>query len=228
MTDLSADEVIDAWRDAGRSDERSLLIHPAGNDERAYRESGRAAALDVVRLLAEHGDREPSLVVDYGCGDGRVAHELARIEPAWRVVGVDASPEMVDAFDARGDAIGSTAIGMTWHTGDDRPPPVAGADVVYCYAVLIHHGWVDGAAIVARLADLVRWDGLLLIDAPLYESARERVNAHDVTTWTRPMLVDVAARAGCVVVAADVNPGEFTWADGPGPRHGRLHVLRRT
>lgn len=226
MSGLDADAVIDAWRASARGDARSYAIHPSGSNERDYRASGRAAALDVVRLVAEYGG-EPNVVVDYGCGDGRVAHELARIEPAWRVVGLDASPEMIDAFDARGDTIGSSAVGAVWHTGLDDAPPVEGVDVVYVYAVLIHHGWADGAAIIARLASVVRPGGLVLVDAPLYESARERTNAYDVTTWTRPTFTAAAARAECEVVAAVVDDGEFDWSVGPGPSHGRLHVLRR-
>lgn len=226
--DVDATEVIDEWRRVGATDDRAAAIHPAGGiDEATYRQSGRDAALDVVRLIADHGDREPALVVDYGCGDGRVAHELARIEPAWQVVGVDASPEMVDAFDARGAAIGSTALGMTWHTGAGTPSPVAGADAVYAYAVLIHHGWVDGAAMIAGLADVARVGGLVLVDAPVYDEARERSTAHDVTTWTRPMLLDAARSARCEVVEVAANDGAFDWSTGPGPNHGRLHVLRR-
>lgn len=224
---MNADDVIDAWRNVGADDDqRSLAIHPSGADEKSYRDTGRAAALDVVRLVHEHGDntRDP-IVVDYGCGDGRVAHELARIEPAWRVLGVDASPEMVAAYEVRGEALRSPAGALTWSTAD--PWPVDPVDVVYSLAVFIHHDHAAGAAMLDGLAGIVVAGGLALIDAPIYDEARERTNAHDVTTWTADAFTAAADRAGFDAVALSTSPGAFRWDAPPGPGHGFPHVLRR-
>lgn len=41
-------------------------------------------------------NREPRLVVDLGCGDGSATLTLARRWPEARIVGIDASPQMLD------------------------------------------------------------------------------------------------------------------------------------
>lgn len=224
---MNGDQVIDEWRRVGEDPEvRSLAIHPSGADEKDYRATGRQAAVDLVRTIGEHHRREPGVVMDYGCGDGRVTHELARLEPYWQVVGVDASPAMVDAFAERGRRIGSSAEAMVWHTGLGGCP-YDDVSVVYALAVFIHHDHDTGAAMLAGLVDAVEPGGLVLVDVPLYAEPRVRTGAFDVTTWTAAMFTDAVAAAGGDVVEVYENPGVFDWSTGPGPFHGRPQIVRR-
>ena len=48
-------------------------------------------------LLARVGAEDPSLVVDLGCGNGPLTMTLVERWPGARVVGVDSSPQMLDA-----------------------------------------------------------------------------------------------------------------------------------
>jgi len=48
-------------------------------------------------LLSRVAAREPELVVDLGCGNGPLTLELADRWPGARVVGVDHSPQMLEA-----------------------------------------------------------------------------------------------------------------------------------
>src|SRR5689334_20112036 len=48
-------------------------------------------------LLARVGASDPALVVDLGCGNGPLTLSLAQRWPEARVVGVDHSPQMLEA-----------------------------------------------------------------------------------------------------------------------------------
>jgi SAM-dependent methyltransferase len=68
-----------------------------------------AAGVDVHGEVALVQAYAPRLVLDAGCGTGRVAVELARRGVA--VVGVDGDPDMIDAARAK-------APGLRWVVGD--------------------------------------------------------------------------------------------------------------
>lgn len=113
-----------------------------------------------VDLLARVGAREPSLVVDIGCGPGQLTASLARRWPSARVLGVDSSPEMLGEAAAhavpgrvdfeRGDA-------STW----SPPGPV---DVLVSNATL---QWVPGhRALLPTWASWLRPGGWLAIQVP--------------------------------------------------------------
>ncbi len=64
-----------------------------GLDEPLY----RTVSSLVAECLAERGDgAPPPLIVDAGCGVGRVVTDCAALAPAGRVIGVDLSPAMLD------------------------------------------------------------------------------------------------------------------------------------
>jgi len=101
-------------------------------------------------LLARVGAEEPGYVADLGCGPGNLTGALADRWPAAQVVGVDNSPEMIAAAQARArgrDRL-SFALGdvRDWRPG--RP-----LDMLVSNAVL---QWVPGHLDMVR-----RWPGLL-------------------------------------------------------------------
>ncbi len=116
-------------------------------DATAYDRFGAHRARPVADLLARVGATSPRLVVDLGCGTGASTRPLADRWPYARVVGVDASPEMLEkarTTDQRIDWIQADLV--TW---DPPAPP----DVVLTNAVL---QWIPGHL------DLVRdWVGRL-------------------------------------------------------------------
>jgi trans-aconitate 2-methyltransferase len=101
-------------------------------------------------LLARVGADDPSYVADLGCGPGNLTAVLADRWPVAEVVGVDNSPEMIDAAqaEARGRDRLRFELADIWGWRPDRK-----VDVLVSNAVL---HWVPGHL------DLVgRWPGLL-------------------------------------------------------------------
>src|SRR5450432_2791073 len=89
----------------------------------------------VSRIEAE----APGFVTDLGCGPGNLTAALAARWPAARVLGVDSSPEMIEAAQtgpARTEA-GAEAGRLTFQLADLRTwQPDQAIDVITCNAVL--------------------------------------------------------------------------------------------
>ena len=91
-------------------------------------------------LVSRVAAQDPELVVDLGCGNGPLTLALAERWPDARVVGVDASPEMLDAareLDTAGRVEWVQADLATWDVGSLGAAP----DVIVTNATL---QWVAG------------------------------------------------------------------------------------
>jgi trans-aconitate 2-methyltransferase len=161
-------------------------------DATQYLRYGDERARPFLDLLGQVGAEQPRRVVDLGCGPGNLTALLARRWPAAEVVGVDNSPEMIEA--ARALAL----PGVSFELGDVRDwRPEGAPDVITCNAVLQwvpdHHdliaGWASllapggwlafqlpgnfnspNHALIAELARAPRWRALLA-DVPLNRQA---------------------------------------------------------
>ena len=110
---------------------------------------------DLAALLAP---REAPVVVDLGCGDGRLTQALGRHLRASSIRGVDASAAMLEAAVRYADATTSFELGdlATW-SGE-------GVDVVFANASL---QWVDNhAEVLARWMGSLRDGGELAVQVP--------------------------------------------------------------
>ncbi len=124
-------------------------------DAAQYLRFGGERARPFFDLLTRVGAQSPRYVADLGCGPGSRTAVLARRWPQARIVGVDNSPEMIEAaLLARGDdPLGAPAFVL----GDVRDwQPGCQPDVLVCNAVL---QWVPGHHDL-----LVRWAGMLAPD----------------------------------------------------------------
>jgi SAM-dependent methyltransferase len=180
-------EVVRAWDEAGPA-----RIHPAREhlNETAYWISGCTDAKALAKVLPAGCD-----VLDFGCGDGRIAIPLA--QNGYRVTGADSSPRMLAAFATRAPALPavcSDGTGLREALGRQ-------VDAVVCIAVLIHYGWAAGAVIMAGLADAVRPGGLLVAGWPTGPHPHEE-GWIGVTTWDAARRSAVAARCGLEPVNA--------------------------
>ncbi|GAB7189601.1 trans-aconitate 2-methyltransferase [Kineococcus sp. NUM-3379] len=126
-------------------------------DPAAYLRHAGERARPWVDLLARVRVAEPRLVVDLGCGAGNLTATLPARWPGARVVGVDASAEMLARARAGAALEWVEADLRTW-----RPPgPV---DVLVCNAVL---HWVPGhLELLPRLVGLLAPGGVLALQVP--------------------------------------------------------------
>lgn len=108
-----------------------------------------------LELLAQIGDLPQGDVIDLGCGDGAAAEALAARFPQRRIVGVDASPAMLEK--AQGYAAKTLADIGTWQP--ETPPAL-----IFSNAVL--HWLPDHAAMMPRLAGCLAPGGVLAVQMP--------------------------------------------------------------
>ncbi|MEX2278518.1 MAG: methyltransferase domain-containing protein [Acidimicrobiia bacterium] len=110
-----------------------------------------------VDLLGRVPNIDPPLVVDLGCGTGILTTALARRWPGAKVVGVDASDEMLQRVPAHPN--------IEWRRGDIASwEPTEPVGLIYSNAAL---HWVDDHEhLFARLASALADGGVLAIQMP--------------------------------------------------------------
>lgn len=167
-------------------------------DPRQYALFGTHRARPFADLLARVDAPDPRLVVDLGCGDGPLTLGLTERWPGARVVGVDSSPQMLDAARAL-----DTAGRVEWveARAEDWDPATLGGpvDVLVTNALL---QWVPG-----HLDLLPRWARALApggwfalqvpanFGAPSHRLMREVAGRHARAADLLPLLDRAAAVA---------------------------------
>jgi len=185
------DDVVEAWQQADVQH-----IHPLRTvSEDAYWKSGQVQA----HFAASWFDKG-SKVMDFGCGDGRLAIPLAGMD--FEVVAVDSSPAMLDRVRKRAKKM-DVELTTVKSDGRDLSKKVKGkVDGIVCRAVLIHHDYEGVEALVKAFASVLKKGGHLVADWPLADRARphERRDWIDVTTWEPKQRLAVAEAAGLAPV----------------------------
>jgi 2-polyprenyl-3-methyl-5-hydroxy-6-metoxy-1,4-benzoquinol methylase len=192
---VTAEAVIQAW---DRADPEA--IHPLRRvSEDAYWDSGRAQA-DMLATVIPAGAK----VLDFGCGDGRVAIPMAAL--GYDVTAVDSSQRMLDRLTERAPdvmTVQAAADGIAAHLGRRR------MDAVYCLAVLIHHSYEDGLHIIERLRAATKLGGILVLDWPISETPSEADSWIGVTTWSKQQQAEACTRIGLEPVDSELPWGVY-------------------
>jgi trans-aconitate 2-methyltransferase len=146
-------------------------------------------------LMARVGATDPRLVVDLGCGNGPLTLSLAERWPNARIVGVDHSPQMLDAarsLDADGRVEWVESDVAQW----DPASLGANPDVIVTNATL---QWVpDHPSLLTRWAGALAHGGWLAmqvpgnIDAPSHALMRAAAEDHSQADRLRPALERLA------------------------------------
>lgn len=179
------DDVIRNWQKAPVT-----AIHPLREtSDLEYWQSGVTQAEDMAEWLPSRGT-----IVDFGCGDGRIALPLSLM--GFHVIAVDASKKMLERLlknqEQRGGRVQQTIVSNGLDLPEELDKPV---DVVMARAVLIHHSHADGASLVRSLAKCVKPKGYLAADWPIGEHHTRR-DWIDVTVWDALDRKQVAKGAG--------------------------------
>jgi 2-polyprenyl-3-methyl-5-hydroxy-6-metoxy-1,4-benzoquinol methylase len=190
---VTATDVIDAWDQADPQ-----AIHPLRRvSEDAYWESGQQQADMLARVIPASVK-----VMDFGCGDGRVAIPMAGL--GYEVTAVDSSQRMLGRLTDRAPdvtTVHAAADGVAAHLGRRR------MDAVYSLAVLIHHGYDDCLDIITRLRAATKLGGTLVLDWPVSDQPSEAGHWIGVTTWSTQQQTEACARIGLEPVDS-----ELPWA----------------
>ena len=135
-------------------------------DPGEYRRFGAERSRPFYELLGRIGATAPGFVADVGCGPGELTGELCRRWPGARVLGVDSSPEMIEAADAvRAGLNGEAGDRLRFEVADaaDWQPPTP-PDVIVSNAML---QWLpDHEQVVLRWARLLPAGGWLAFQIP--------------------------------------------------------------
>lgn len=191
---MTAADIIEAWDRADPS-----AIHPTrAVDEDAYWNSGRNQAGFIGTVLPDG-----CKVVDFGCGDGRVAIPLREL--GYDVTAVDASQNMLDRLNQR-----DPSMLTLLNPGRDLYGQLGKkVDAVVALAVLIHHGYADCLDLLAELRQAVKLGGTLILDWPVSEQPVEGQRWLEVTTWSQEAHDDACARIGLKPVDARLPWGVY-------------------
>lgn len=192
---MTARDVIAAWDQADPE-----AIHPLRRvSEDAYWESGQAQA-DMLVSVIPNGAK----VLDFGCGDGRVAIPLAA--HGYEITAVDASQKMLDRLTERAPGlttVQAAADGIAGHFGRRK------MDAIYSLAVLIHHSYADCLDIITALWAATKLGGTLVLDWPVSDQAAEADSWIGVTTWSKEQQADACARIGLEPIDSELPWGVY-------------------
>lgn len=135
------------------------------------------------------------VVVDVGCGTGRLLARLRAALPAAKLIGVDAAAGMIDVASRKPELQG---VRLSVAAVEALPLEDASCDVVVS-TVSFHH-WSDQAAGLAEVARVLRPGGrLLLVDAyvrgPLRRVVARFGDGHGVGLRTEAELVGLLQRS---------------------------------
>lgn len=129
----------------------------------------------ALDLLAQVGDLPEGDVVDLGCGDGAVAEALATRFPDRRLIGVDASPAMLEAAQGYGAMV--LADIADWQ-------PAAPPALIFSNAAL---QWLpDHSALLPRLAGFLPPGGVLAVQMPRQHAAPSHRFLRDIAQTMFP------------------------------------------
>jgi trans-aconitate methyltransferase len=146
-------------------------------DPAAYAANSAPQQSWARELIAKLDLRGNEHILDVGCGDGKVTAEIAQALPSGSVVGIDASPQMIEF--ARKTFPPSAIPNLEFHVMDARKVHfIKKFDAVFSNAAM---HWVDDhPAFLRGAASVLRPGGRLVV------SCGGKGNAHDVFIATRP------------------------------------------
>jgi SAM-dependent methyltransferase len=200
------------------------VTYTHGHHESVLRSHTWRTAENSAAYLLPHLQPGQSLL-DVGCGPGTITADFALLVAPGEVVGLDASPEVVEQARTRSDGLGTT--NLRFEVGDlfALEYPEASFDVVHLHQVLQHLD--DPVGALVSLRRVLRPDGVLAArdsdyaaftwapPDPLLDRWRELYlavtarNGHDARIG--PRLLEHAHAAGFIDVT--VSSSTWTYAD---------------
>jgi trans-aconitate 2-methyltransferase len=165
------------------------MTHARDWNSAAYERVAAPVMAFGQRLLEGLELRGDEVVLDAGCGDGRVTRMLAERVPGGRVIGVDASPSMVDAARATLGEVADVRQADLVELELDEP-----VELVFSSATF--HWIADHDRLFARLFAALRPGGRLLAQCGGQGNIATVVTALDKVTGETPFAQHFAGWGG--------------------------------
>ena len=183
-------DVLAAWDQAPEED-----IHPLWSVSRdSYWQSG----WDQAAEAAVHA-KKGAVVVDFGCGNGRLTAPLAQL--GFQVVAADSSQRMLDLTAATLKEAGARAELLRTDGSDlARKLGKRRAALIVARAVMIHHAPEDAEQLLKHLTAALKRGGVIVADLPVGDADHAREHWRDVTRWSRAARAAMLDRVGLVEV----------------------------
>jgi len=212
---------------------QGLVVSRPMWDPGLYRQFGDERSRPFFDLVGRIGAADPGFVADIGCGPGELTAALGRRWPSADVVGVDNSPEMIEAAGEVLDGLraGGDSPRLRFELGDARTwRPGRAPDVIVSNALL---QWIpDYEPLMARwVADLADGGWLAVqmpgnFDAPTHALLRDLARS---PRWRGVLsgaefnrqagdpagYLDLLAREGCAVDAWETTYLHVLTGDDP-------------
>lgn len=143
----------------------------AGWNSSQYLKFGAERTQPAIDLANRIGLEAPKKVIDIGCGPGNSTEVLARRFPDASILGIDSSPEMIEAAQRNHQGLEFRLC----DAGKDLPKLGEGTfDVVFSNACI---QWIpDHRSLLRDMMSLLRPDGVLAVQTPMnYEEPIHRI-----------------------------------------------------
>ncbi|MCS7222627.1 MAG: methyltransferase domain-containing protein [Anaerolineae bacterium] len=165
------------------------LLH-AVEDEHWWHVGMRRLALEWVTAARPSGGR--ILILDVGCGTGRLLSDLRQIGEAY---GVDCSPLVIELWQANQ----TSGVLQSW--AQRLPFADATFDLVTCLDVLYHREVPDELEVLHEIARVLRPGGALILRVPAlpWLHTRRDERFHTQRRYTRSQLSQQVRAAGLIV-----------------------------
>lgn len=201
------------WEKASHKSNYKNIIHPY------YDETGFFDACQLAEIIKPNKDL---IILDFGCGTGRVTEHLAKFYG--KIIAVDISNGMINKL----NSLNITNIEPYISNGLDligKIPPVHGACSYICF---IHNKKSDVEKIFLQIRDAIYPPhGLFACDLPCYEyDSKEPDNWTDVGVWSPEEIRTLANRTGFNIYKLFTNKGRFSYSN-IGSNHSELQVFEK-
>ena len=135
----------------------------AGFDRSAatYQDAVAHNRIGARRLVEGMPTGDYRAIVDVGCGTGFASFEMIHSRGTRRVIGVDASPAMMEVFRAAAEDMPEVSVDL--RVGDASALPVDDASVDAAVSTMAFHWFPDKAAALSEMARCVRPGGVVAV-----------------------------------------------------------------
>lgn len=227
MKKIATYEELKAGWDRAASINANAAIHPAGNQSpEAYAQSGIDDVnklIDAIKSVNYWGSPKDivtlrdAAIIDYGCGNGRLAIPLTKIFAD--VFAVDMSYAMLQQMPHIDNLYPVLAIDSSFET------PFK-ANMAVSISVFIHNTYENGKKIMQQIANNLLPGGFAFLQIPLYGVPKEPTDWTDVGVWTESQLREAAKQAGMECIKLHANEGAFSF-EAVGVAHSEFQILRK-